>query len=184
MTQPLDRHTAKVIILKLLIAQAQKWTFGEGVDDQIPAAHRATLREVRDEYVAQLQKERDAMAKNVNERMQSTEGSEKLKNEIVELCKASGLTILEWLSAAECVADGIREIIKDRGGDVIVLTESGWLLERRLTPSGQEYLTIEDGGFEWTTDNQKALRLARRADADLLSEIVDDCERVAEHQWN
>lgn len=51
----LSRHGAKILILRLLIAQSQKWTFGEGVDDQIPAADRAMLRKVRDEYVVQLQ---------------------------------------------------------------------------------------------------------------------------------
>jgi hypothetical protein len=59
----------------------------------------------------------------------------------------------------------------------------GWLLERHLTPEGQEYLAVESGCFTWTTDNLKALRLARRQDADSLAEIVEDCEHVREHQW-
>lgn len=61
--------------------------------------------------------------------------------------------------------------------------ETAWLLERKMTPEGPEYLSVDAGRFTWVTDNLKALRLARREDADALAEIIDDCERVAEHQW-
>lgn len=61
--------------------------------------------------------------------------------------------------------------------------ENAWLLERNTTPEGPEYLTVASGGFSWTTDNLKALRLARREDADLLAEIMDDCQHIREHQW-
>ena len=61
--------------------------------------------------------------------------------------------------------------------------EAGWLLERNITPEGPEYLAVDAGCFSWTTDSLKALRLARREDADALAEIIDDCHRVAEHQW-
>jgi hypothetical protein len=61
--------------------------------------------------------------------------------------------------------------------------QTGWLLERGMTPEGPEYLAVEAGAFTWTTDNLKALRLARREDGDRLAEIVDDCQHVREHQW-
>jgi len=64
-----------------------------------------------------------------------------------------------------------------------VESETGWLLERNITPEGPEYLTVDVGRFGWTTDNLKALRLARREDADALAEIIDDCQHVREHQW-
>jgi hypothetical protein len=59
--------------------------------------------------------------------------------------------------------------------------ETGWLCEDgSVTPS---YITVVDGHLVWTTDSLKALRLARRADAEMIAEIVDDCWRVAEHMW-
>lgn len=56
-----------------------------------------------------------------------------------------------------------------------------WLCEDgSVTPS---YITVSDGHLTWTTDSLKALRLARRADAEMIAEIVDDCWRVVEHMW-
>lgn len=60
--------------------------------------------------------------------------------------------------------------------------ESGWLLERRV--NGKiEWMAIIGGMWEWTDDSTKALRLARRQDADALAEIIEDAEYVTEHQW-
>ena len=59
--------------------------------------------------------------------------------------------------------------------------ESGWLLEKMYEGSIW-YVTI-DQLLTWTTDPNKALRLARREDADMLATVVDDCEKVSEHQW-
>lgn len=50
--QLLDRHMAKVMILRLLIMQAEHWTFDS--DDRLPEQDRILLRTVRDEYVEQL----------------------------------------------------------------------------------------------------------------------------------
>ncbi len=50
--QHIDRHMAKIMILKLLIMQAERWTFDS--DERIPPADQQLLREVRDEYVQQL----------------------------------------------------------------------------------------------------------------------------------
>jgi hypothetical protein len=59
--------------------------------------------------------------------------------------------------------------------------EVGWLLENgEVTP---QYIGVIDGALRWTDDNLKALRLARRADAEALAEIVDDCWRIVEHTW-
>lgn len=49
----LDRHMAKAMVLKLLIMQAQKWTFDS--DNRIPPEDTKLLREVRDEFVKQLE---------------------------------------------------------------------------------------------------------------------------------
>ena len=60
----------------------------------------------------------------------------------------------------------------------------GWLIERNMTPEGQEYLWVgAPGEFGWTTDHEKALRLARKADAETICYIVEDAVRVAEHAW-
>jgi hypothetical protein len=59
--------------------------------------------------------------------------------------------------------------------------ERGWLLEK-MHEGGIWYITV-DQVLTWTTDPLKALRLARREDANMLAEIVDDCEKVSEHQW-
>jgi len=59
--------------------------------------------------------------------------------------------------------------------------ETGWLLENgEVTP---KYIGVIDGALRWTDDSLKALRLARRADAEALAEIVDDCWRITEHMW-
>jgi len=61
--------------------------------------------------------------------------------------------------------------------------ETGWVLIRDGATGGLEYIGVDSGFLNWTPDNLKALRLARREDADALAEIVDDCERIEEHQW-
>jgi hypothetical protein len=61
--------------------------------------------------------------------------------------------------------------------------ESGWCLERGPA-SAPHYLHVaETGIFDWTLDHMKALRLARRADAEQVACIVEDADRVAEHVW-
>jgi hypothetical protein len=60
--------------------------------------------------------------------------------------------------------------------------EKAWLLEREANGT-IEYIGVINGMFGWTPDSLKALRLTRRADADALCEIIEDCWRVAEHMW-
>lgn len=62
-------------------------------------------------------------------------------------------------------------------------TESGWVIERgdAATP---DYVTVENEQVVWTKDHMKAIRLARREDAERLAELViDHVDRIAEHQW-
>ena len=58
--------------------------------------------------------------------------------------------------------------------------ETAWLLER-----GQSYATVKDGLLDWTApaDHGSALRLSRRADAEMLATIMDDADRIAQHMW-
>lgn len=62
--------------------------------------------------------------------------------------------------------------------------QTGWLIERHMTPSGQEYLFVNSTGvFAWTTNPLLALRFPRKEDANSLVAIVEDAVRVAEHTW-
>lgn len=59
--------------------------------------------------------------------------------------------------------------------------ESGWLLEK--THEGNVHYICADYVLQWTDDPNKALRLARREDAEALTTIVEDCEKIASHEW-
>ena len=61
--------------------------------------------------------------------------------------------------------------------------ETGWLLEGEVKDGQQLYIGVVNGFLNWTPDPNKALRLCRRADAEALCEIVEDCWRVVEHMW-
>jgi hypothetical protein len=62
------------------------------------------------------------------------------------------------------------------------IREVGWLLERHVNGKVM-WIGVVDGILDWTDDPSAALRLARRADGDSLSEIVEDTESVTEHVW-
>lgn len=59
--------------------------------------------------------------------------------------------------------------------------EQGWLLEKMH--EGNVHYISADYVLRWTDDPNKALRLARREDAEALTTIVEDCEKIAEHEW-
>ena len=63
--------------------------------------------------------------------------------------------------------------------------ERGWLLERDR--NGPEWLGINrvEAYVEWmwTKDSTKALRFARREDAENYAGFVEDCWTITEHQW-
>lgn len=61
------------------------------------------------------------------------------------------------------------------------LGESAWLLEKMR--EGNVHYIAADYVLQWTDDPNKALRLARREDAEALCTIVEDCEKIAEHGW-
>jgi hypothetical protein len=65
------------------------------------------------------------------------------------------------------------------------IDESAWVLVKYVgTERAIHYLTVIPAGvFDWTTNNLKALRLARREDGDALARIIDDAEAVEEHGW-
>lgn len=61
------------------------------------------------------------------------------------------------------------------------MDESGWLLEKMH--NGSVHYVAADYVLQWTDDPNKALRLARREDAEALCTIVEDCEKIASHEW-
>lgn len=83
---------------------------------------------------------------------------------------------------------GLRYILEDeiyhREKEPLMKTETAWVLEKGQA-SQPRYATVSGGMLDWTEpgDHAKALRLARRQDADALAEIMEDADRVAEHAW-
>lgn len=61
--------------------------------------------------------------------------------------------------------------------------ETAWLVEKGGNGPPQ-YITTDEFSLTWTTDVNKALRLARRADAEAISELCDDAWHVVEHMWS
>jgi hypothetical protein len=60
--------------------------------------------------------------------------------------------------------------------------ETGWVIERADSePSRPMYYA----GFDWSYDNLKAMRFARRQDAELMSRYMFPGEphRIADHMW-
>jgi len=61
--------------------------------------------------------------------------------------------------------------------------ESAWLVEKGPQGYGQVLYICANYMLEWTDDPNKALRLSRREDAGAICSIVEDAERIAEHEW-
>lgn len=61
--------------------------------------------------------------------------------------------------------------------------ETGWLIENGKFGDELRYRTIDQGLPVWTADHMKAIRFARRADAELFAAEDDDAWRIAEHVW-
>lgn len=61
--------------------------------------------------------------------------------------------------------------------------EKAWLVEKDIG-GFPNYLYCDGIGLlSWTPSNQKAMRFARKEDADSIVSIVEDADRVAEHMW-
>lgn len=56
-----------------------------------------------------------------------------------------------------------------------------WLIEDGASPP--RYRTADSNGFGWTLDVSKAIRLARRCDAEMLAAADDAAWRIVEHMW-
>jgi hypothetical protein len=62
--------------------------------------------------------------------------------------------------------------------------EISWVIENGKSGDELRYRTIEQGTVTWTADNMKALRFARRADAEMFAQEDDAAWRIAEHIWS
>ena len=63
-------------------------------------------------------------------------------------------------------------------------TEFAWLIERG-TSSTTLYLSVHKDLFDWTSDQNKAIRFPRREDAEMVARVIgDEVERIAEHGWH
>ena len=66
-------------------------------------------------------------------------------------------------------------------------TETGWLIENgKDAGKGLSYRFINNdkGGIpDWTDDHNKALRFARREDAEQFAYHDEDAWRIVEHAW-
>lgn len=60
-------------------------------------------------------------------------------------------------------------------------SEEGWLVEKMV--NGNVHYISANYVLEWTHDPNKALRLARREDAEALCTIVEDADKIAQHEW-
>lgn len=62
--------------------------------------------------------------------------------------------------------------------------EIGWLIENGKSGEELRYRTMEQGVVTWTPDHMKALRFARREDAEMFAEEDEGAWRIAEHAWH
>jgi hypothetical protein len=62
-------------------------------------------------------------------------------------------------------------------------SESAWLVEKTVNGFPHYLYASCLGLFEWTPVNSKAMRFSRREDADMICNVVEDAEKVAQHVW-
>jgi hypothetical protein len=85
-------------------------------------------------------------------------------------------------------ADSIREGLAATEGEVAAV-ESGWVIEHADSePCAPEYLVVGDRNtvWSWSTDHLRAVRFARKQDADGVARIffgLGNDHRICEHQW-
>ena len=61
--------------------------------------------------------------------------------------------------------------------------DSGWLIENGKSGRDLRYRTMEQGLTAWTEDHHKAIRFARRVDAEMFCAEDMDAWRITEHVW-
>lgn len=61
--------------------------------------------------------------------------------------------------------------------------EIGWLIEHRNQNPQPRWRTFDDGAWGWTTDSTKAIRFARKIDAEAFAGIDPSDVTCTEHMW-
>jgi len=62
--------------------------------------------------------------------------------------------------------------------------ETGWLIERR-EPNAEWLYVVDWFSFGWTVDSLKAIRFARRQDAEQVLKMIEtEVAFATQHQWN
>lgn len=89
----------------------------------------------------------------------------------------SGTNLLTAVEARQMLEHVLAAYPTERG-------ESGWLVENGEDAPQIMYRTIEQGLPVWTADPNKAIRFARRADAEMFCAEDNEAWRVAEHIWD
>lgn len=133
-------------------------------------------RDARTQEAAQAQAQKMAIA---------LRGSLLMPHDDLHAFREECQSILSTPTAAlEAVVQRAREEEREKARAPFSADETAWLVERNMTPDGQEYLFVDPAGvLGWTTNNLKALRLSRKVDAESVVSIVEDAVRVAEHAW-
>ena len=98
----------------------------------------------------------------------------------------SGETVCERLKREHEDLIGVLGLLADerRKQEMLDGIESGWLIEKG-SPSEPQYAYFVDGILSWTNpgDHESAFRMSRRIDAEALAELMEDSERIADHEW-
>lgn len=84
----------------------------------------------------------------------------------------------EIVQAIEVQADTIAALERLKAIDK---DETAWLVEDGGTPA--RYRTMDESGIHWTDDVNKAIRFARRDDAEMFSAGDEDAWRITQHMW-
>lgn len=63
----------------------------------------------------------------------------------------------------------------------VLKEETGWLVENGKPNT--EYRYLDETGIYWTADVNKAIRFARREDAEMFAAGDEEAWRIVEHMW-
>lgn len=79
--------------------------------------------------------------------------------------------------------------VKRRLGEIVVASDTGWLIEIQIGARAVWWRAVEDCGRTWTTDACEAVRFARKEDAErvikglMRSDPVMPGAVATEHEW-
>lgn len=129
-------------------------------------------------------KEAEVMGNGVGFSSAASEALIMIRNEARAACLAAMLRpepddicCLGFKDANECRCHREEQASAEKAGEY---RETGWLVENGM-PSDIKYRFMDDDGPQWTRDPLKAIRFARRADAEMFAAGDDDAWRIVEH---